>query len=111
MALRKKAMPQAQSAVAASICSSLITRVFPTASKMRLVNSTDAAAEVLTEAMQVMDSPMAMDVLGMARTSEVSLPRCLRRSPPVTPDTMETRSKEHTHERQSLFRTSYAVTY
>ena len=87
---RKKATPQAQSAVAASIIDSSISRVVPTESKsVRAFTSEPRCAGSV--ARQVMDWPIAMAVLGMARTIGRSAPTWAWIWLIVTPVTTEIR--------------------
>ena len=88
IARRKNAIPHAHNAVAGVICSSSTISVFPTESKIDFVRSM-ASFDAFFDAMQVIDSCIAIAIVGMARTTCMSLPICLMISLLFTPDTTE----------------------
>ena len=89
-ARRKKATPQAQSAVAGTMCSSSMTSVAPTARNNSATRSS-APAWAASAARHVIDSRSATAVLGIARTIGTSGPTCRRIAAIDAPETTDTR--------------------
>src|SRR5690606_38027150 len=82
----------AQSAVAEVMRSSLMVTTAPTVSNS-LVTRSNCSSDALSDAMQVIDWPMAIAVLGIARITWTLLLSLSRTSAQVTPDTTDTTNR------------------
>src|SRR5690606_23733365 len=89
MLLRKKAIPHAHNAVAEVIKSSSMTTTSPTALNILSTKRTSVSL-ALSVAIQVIDCPIAIAVLGIARTTLTLSPSASLISQQETPEATET---------------------